>query len=89
VPGLPVDRHVLRVSNRIGIARSDDPVVVEHQLGAALPKEKWIVASDTLILHGRRICKPRPLCDRCAVRDACLYFKKVVAPSARKRPQAK
>src|SRR5215831_7372316 len=37
VPGLPVDRHVLRVANRIGIAKSDDPVVVEEQLGSALP----------------------------------------------------
>jgi len=89
VPGLPVDRHVLRVSNRIGIAKGDDPVVVERQLGAALPKEKWIVASDTLILHGRRICKPRPLCDTCAVRGDCLYYKKVVAPAASKRPQAR
>jgi endonuclease-3 len=84
VPGLPVDRHVLRVSNRIGIARGDDPVVVEQQLGDALPKAKWIVASDTLILHGRRICKPKPLCDRCAVRGDCLYFKQVVSKS-RKR----
>src|SRR5437762_10137647 len=67
VPGLPVDRHVLRVSNRIGITKSDAPEVVEQQLGAALPKDKWIVASDTLILHGRRICKPKPLCDKCAV----------------------
>jgi endonuclease-3 len=85
VPGLPVDRHVLRVSNRIGIARGDDPVAVEHQLGAALPKEKWIVASDTLILHGRRICKPKPLCDRCAVRDNCLHFKRVVSKSRQAR----
>jgi endonuclease-3 len=79
VPGLPVDRHVLRVSNRIGIAKSEDPEVVERQLGAALPPEHWIVASDTLILHGRRICKPKPLCDTCAVRDECLYFQKVVS----------
>ena len=68
VPGLPVDRHVLRVANRIGIARSDDPDVVEQQLCAALPPADWTRTSDTLILHGRRICKPRPLCDRCAVR---------------------
>jgi endonuclease-3 len=84
VPGLPVDRHVLRVSNRIGIARGDDPEAVEQQLGKALPKQTWIVASDTLILHGRRVCKPKPLCDQCAVRDDCLYFRKVIAP-ARKR----
>ena len=75
VPGLPVDRHVLRVSNRIGIAAGDDPVLVEQQLCGALPPPKWIVASDTLILHGRRICKPRPLCDRCAVRDDCDYYR--------------
>src|SRR5688572_29363446 len=41
VPGLPVDRHVLRVSNRIGIADSEDPIKVEAQLCAALPKEMW------------------------------------------------
>ena len=74
VPGLPVDRHVLRVSNRIGIAESDDPAVVERQLCAALPKDRWTRTSDTLILHGRRICRPRPLCDRCAVQDECDYF---------------
>ena len=72
VPGLPVDRHVLRVANRLGIARSTNPVVVERQLGAALPKARWTLASDTLILHGRRICKPRPLCDRCRARKECL-----------------
>ena len=73
VPGLPVDRHVLRVANRIGIAESDDPDVVERQLCAATPMEAWTRASDTLILHGRRICKPKPLCDRCAVRESCDY----------------
>jgi endonuclease-3 len=81
VPGLAVDRHVLRVSNRIGIADSDDPEVVEQQLCAALPKAKWTLASDTLILHGRRICKPQPLCDRCAVRTACEFYKTGAAAS--------
>jgi endonuclease-3 len=82
VPGLPVDRHVLRVANRIGIARSDDPVVVEQQLCAALPPGDWTRASDTLILHGRRICKPKPLCDRCAVRKDCDYYR-ALGPSGR------
>ena len=91
VPGLPVDRHVLRVSNRIGIARGDDPVVVEQQLGAAIPPEKWTKTSDTLIIHGRRICKPRPLCDKCAVREDCDYYRKVISktPAQRLRPQAR
>ena len=78
VPGLPVDRHVLRVANRIGIARGDDPEVVEQQLCAAMPKPKWTLTSDTLILHGRRICKPKPLCEQCAVRDDCDYYRKVI-----------
>ena len=75
VPGLPVDRHVLRVSNRIGIARSDDPEVVEQQLCAAMPPKDWTRTSDTLILHGRRICKPRPLCEKCVVRADCDFYK--------------
>jgi len=81
VPGLPVDRHVLRVSNRIGIAEGDDPEKVEAQLCAALPKEMWTLASDVQILHGRRICKPKPLCDACSVRDDCDYFRLVIGPA--------
>ena len=79
VPGLPVDRHVLRVSNRIGIARSEDPEVVEQQLCSAMPPARWTSTSDTLILHGRRICKPRPLCEKCVVRPACNYYKTVLS----------
>src|SRR6188768_2853781 len=86
VPGLPVDRHVLRVSNRIGIAKGDDPVAVEQQLCAAMPKAKWTKTSDTLIIHGRRICKPKPLCDRCAVREDCDYYRKIVSKALAKAP---
>ena len=90
VPGLPVDRHVLRVSNRIGIAESDDPVVVEQQLCAAMPPERWTRTSDTLILHGRRICRPKPLCDQCAVRDDCDYYRRGRrARTRRRRPHGR
>jgi endonuclease III len=74
IPGLPVDRHVLRVANRIGIAEGDDPEAVEEQLTAKLPKERWTRTSDTLILHGRRICRPKPLCPECVVQEDCEYF---------------
>jgi endonuclease-3 len=98
VPGLPVDRHVLRVANRIGIVESDNPEAVEQQLCAALPDSRWTRTSDTLILHGRRICRPAPLCDRCAVPEHCDYFQFVESgvgrgkgtsrrvPSASRRP---
>jgi len=79
VPGLPVDRHVLRVSNRIGIAESDDPVLVEQQLTKKLPPAEWTKVSDTLILHGRRICNPKPLCEICSVRKDCDYYRLVIS----------
>jgi endonuclease-3 len=87
VPGLPVDRHVLRVANRLGIARSDDPVVVEQQLCGALPPSRWIIASDTLILHGRRVCRPKPLCEQCPATDICVFFRTVLSRAAAPRPR--
>ena len=92
IPGLPVDRHVLRVANRIGIAEGDDPIVVEQQLCAALAPARWTRTSDTLILHGRRICRPQPLCDQCFVVDDCDYFRLVVSrardgKAARRKPK--
>ena len=73
VPGLPVDRHVLRVSNRIGIAASDDPVEVEQQLGGALPPsgvdESVRHADPARPAHLQAEAAVRP----CAVRDDCDY----------------
>jgi endonuclease-3 len=85
VPGLPVDRHVLRVANRIGIAESDNPETVETELGAALPPELWTLASDVQILHGRRICRPKPLCDACSVQGDCDYYRTEIATARRLR----
>ena len=79
LPGFPVDRHVLRVASRIGLIpakAAEDAVKAEKTLTALLPPERWTRASDTLILHGRRICKPTPLCERCAVRAHCAYYRK-------------
>jgi endonuclease-3 len=83
VPGLPVDRHVLRVANRLGIASSPNPEAVEAQLTKVVPREEWTVVSDTLILHGRRVCKPKPLCDRCVARAECAYFRSVLVTPRR------
>ncbi|MEZ5317095.1 MAG: endonuclease III [Vicinamibacterales bacterium] len=92
IPGFPVDRHVLRVANRLGLVHSEDAEAVEAALCALVPPERWTRASDTLILHGRRVCKPRPLCDRCQVRADCEYFRNLGAKQApprgaRKRPR--
>lgn len=90
VPGFPVDRHVLRVSSRLGLVRDDNPVAAEATLCALLPPDRWTRASDTLILHGRRVCRPTPLCDRCSVRAVCPHaVTGTRAPAARRaRPRA-
>lgn len=80
VPGLPVDRHVLRVAVRIGIARGKTPEQVEQELTSALPPDEWTRASDCLILHGRRVCRPTPLCPSCVLTDLCAYYAKVGPP---------
>lgn len=92
VPGLPVDRHVLRVANRLGLVHGDDPVKVERALGALLPPARWTQASDLLILHGRRICRPKPLCERCNARTDCDFFRTggaVTKPATRRVAKAR
>ncbi len=73
VPGLPVDRHVLRVAERIGLSRETTPEGVERDLCAALPPSDWVQMSDGLILLGRRVCRPTPRCHECEVADICRY----------------
>lgn len=87
VPGFPVDRHVLRVAGRIGLARARTAERVEAQLCAALPDDLWTLASDCLILHGRRVCRPRPMCEKCVVNDLCAHAR-AASPRASRRPEA-
>lgn len=82
VPGFPVDRHVLRVAGRLGLTTSDDPVRVEAELCALLPPARWVRASDTLILHGRRVCSPTPKCAVCLARPWCAFDAAAAATAA-------
>jgi len=67
---IPVDTHVFRVSNRIGLARSTTAAGVEKQLREILPQESWSHAHHLLIWHGRRCCAARsPACARCPLND--------------------
>lgn len=72
LPGLPVDTHVGRLTRRLGLTESDDPVKVEHEIGSLLPPKEWGGFSLRLILHGRRICLARrPKCGDCLLNDIC------------------
>jgi endonuclease-3 len=72
--GLAVDTHVLRVSNRLGMARGDDPILVERQLMALVPQPQWTRTTDLLIFHGRKICDARrPACGTCPIFALCSW----------------
>lgn len=78
LPGIAVDTHVQRVSQRIGLTKNDDPVKIELDLMEIVPKEEWTHFSNLLIWHGRRICVARkPLCEICPIRKLCDYGSKI------------
>ena len=77
-PGIAVDTHVHRVSQRIGLTNNDDPTKIEFDLMEIVPKEEWTHFSNLLIWHGRRTCKARkPLCQTCSIRKWCNYGSKM------------
>ena len=76
VPSIAVDTHVFRVSNRLGLADSENVLEVEKQLQKELPKREWSLAHHLLIFHGRRRCIARnPKCSECPLTNRCLYYK--------------
>ena len=72
IPGIVVDTHVLRISERIGLTKEKDPVKVEFDLMEIVPKNKWTRFSNLLILHGRAVCAARkPRHEDCKIVDLC------------------
>jgi endonuclease-3 len=70
--GIVVDTHVARLSYRLGLTTSDNPVQIEKDLQALVPKKHWIEWSHLLIFHGRQICKAqKPQCARCSLLTNC------------------
>lgn len=73
-PAIIVDTHVLRVAQRIGLAKGKDPKRIEAELKEVVPEVNWLTFSLLTILHGRYICKARrPECERCLLIDECDY----------------
>lgn len=72
---IAVDTHVKRVSNRIGLAKSNNPDTIEQELCSIIPQNKWTLTTNLFILHGRNTCKAKkPLCKICRIKGYCNYF---------------
>ena len=85
IPAIAVDTHVFRVSQRLGLAKADDPDQVEDQLAEVIPRPRWTRFCHLLQAHGRRVCAARaPACPTCPVRALCPWPGKTAAarPSA-------
>ena len=73
--GVMVDLHVVRVAVRLGIATGTDPKKIERQLMDTLPQKEW-EAGMAMSFLGREICRPRPKCEICLMKNVCSFFKK-------------
>jgi len=74
LPGVVVDTHVARISQRLALTENQDPVKIEFDLMKQLPKETWVSFSHQMIAHGRTLCKARkPDCPRCPLLALCPF----------------
>src|SRR5579875_3426235 len=72
VPGIPVDTHVRRLSRRMGLSEHTDPVKIERDLMALIPRKEWTMFGHRMIFHGRQVCHARkPRCDQCQLAPLC------------------
>jgi endonuclease-3 len=75
-PAIPVDTHVHRISNRLGLVSTKMPEETEMELRKTIPKKFWLEINNTFVMYGQNICKPiSPMCDVCKIRNTCNYFK--------------
>jgi endonuclease-3 len=82
IPGIFVDTHLGRVSQRLGLTQEKDPVKIEFDLMPLVPKEHWVKFSHQMIQHGRQICHARnPKCPSCPLLPYCDYGQKAQASS--------
>ena len=75
-PAIPVDIHVHRISNRLGLVDTKNPEETEQELMKKIKKKYWIDINDTFVMYGQNICKPiSPMCDVCQIKKSCKFYK--------------
>ncbi|WP_313562873.1 endonuclease III [Ruminiclostridium cellobioparum] len=77
IPGVVVDTHAKRLSNRIGLTKNQEPEKIEYDLQKIVPKESWADFCHKLVYHGREVCNARkPDCENCRINSLCDYYNK-------------
>jgi len=85
LPGIAVDTHVHRISNRLGLVKTKTPEKTEFALRKKIPVKYWIILNELLIRHGQNICRPvSPKCNKCMLTKYCGYYKTVYSKKAGK-----
>ncbi len=80
-PAIPVDTHVHRISNRLGLVSTKKPEDTEAELAKKVPRRYWLNLNDLFVRFGQTTCKPvRPRCESCTLTEVCQYYRNVVAP---------
>lgn len=75
-PAIPVDTHVHRIFNRIGIVKTSSPEETEKELRKIIPEKFWKIINESFIKFGKNVCKPiKPRCEICRIKDYCEYYK--------------
>jgi len=75
-PAIPVDIHVHRISNRLGLVDTKNPEETEQELMKKIKKKYWLEINDTFVMFGQNICKPiSPMCNICKIKKICKYYK--------------
>ena len=80
-PAIPVDTHVHRISNRLGLVETESPEETEAELVKRVPKKYWLDVNELFVRFGQTVCKPvGPKCGECTLRGRCKYYRQVVRP---------
>jgi endonuclease-3 len=85
-PAIPVDTHVHRIANRLGLVQTKTPEETEAELTRTVSKKYWLELNELFVRFGQTTCKPiGPRCDICTLTGSCKYYREVVAPEKERR----
>jgi endonuclease-3 len=83
MPAVPVDTHVHRIANRLGLVQTKTPEQTEMELVSTIDSKYWTKINDTFVMFGQTVCKPiGPLCENCLLKKNCKYYREIKSSSS-------